>query len=417
MMSQLSAMILAGGRGKRMDILCQGRPKPVLPFAGKFRVIDYSLSNCVYSQISQVALLTDYQRSYMADYIKGWNANNGGNLQIREPGNGSYKGTADAVYQNLDYLRKHGGDRVLILAGDHIYRMDYRKMLDFHEKSGADVTVGVLNVPMAQAHRFGTVATGEDGRIMEFVEKSDIPKSNTASMGIYIFNKDVLERRLTEDAAEKASPHDFGYAVLPRIVGRDKVFAYRFDGYWQDIGTIQAYYDANMELIKEPTGLRSNLKSPLLTAERELSSPCMGSKASVTNSVISPGCIIRGRVENSILSPQVWIDEQAEVRNSVIMQGTFIGRQTIIDGCVVDEKVRINDHCYVGYGSQVADECGVTVLGKGVTVPPGIAIGRNCRVAPDSGPSDFTGNVIPKNQIFGKSQPAGGHILAGGVSI
>jgi glucose-1-phosphate adenylyltransferase len=416
-MDRMTAVILAGGRGARMDILCQQRPKPALPFAGRFYVIDFSLSNCIYSHINQVALLTDYQRSYMAEYIKGWNSVNGKIVHTLEPGTGSYKGTADAVYQNLDYIRKHTGDKVLILAGDHIYRMDYRKMLDFHEKSGADVTVGVIEVPLEQAHRFGTVTAGENGQIWQFVEKSEMPQSNLASMGIYIFNKEVLTRRLTEDAAVATSPHDFGYAILPRIVGQDRVFAYRFNGYWQDIGTIQSYYDANMAMITNRQGFNISPRSPVLSRNAELRVPCVGKEAKVSNSLISPGCVIRGKVENSVLSPRVWIDEHAEVRNSIIMEGTFIGRHSVVDSCVLDDKVKVNDYCYLGYGSgRLNGESNITVLGKGVTVPPRTAIGQNCRVAPDSGPSDFTSNVIPGNQVFGKGQPAGG-LLAGRAHI
>jgi glucose-1-phosphate adenylyltransferase len=416
-MEKMTAVILAGGRGARMDILCQMRPKPTLPFAGRFRVIDFSLSNCIYSQINQIALLTDYQRSYMADYVRFWNTVNGKAVHTWEPRTGSYKGTADAVYQNLDYIRKNSGERVLILAGDHVYRMDYRKMLDFHEKSGADVTVGVLEVPFEQAHRFGTVTTGEDGRISQFVEKSDMPQSNLASMGIYIFNKDILKESLTEDAAIAASPHDFGYAILPRIVGQDRVFAYKFKGYWQDIGTIQSYYEANMAIINNQQGFNLSPRLPVMSRDSGLSAPCIGKEARVNNSLISPGCIVRGRVENSVLSPGVWVDEHAEVRNSIIMEGSFIGRHSVVDRCVVDEKVRINDYCYLGYGSdRLSGECDITILGKSVNVPPRTAIGRNCRIAPDSGPSDFTSNVIPGNQVFGKGQSTGG-ILAGRANI
>lgn len=192
-MSRVLAMILAGGRGERMDILCYERPKPALPFAGRFRVIDFSLSNCIHSGISDVAVLTDYRRSEMADYLRRWHSSNASlkNLAILEPQNGSYKGTADAVYQNLDYLDKYGADKVLILAGDHIYKMDYRNLLDYHEQVKADVSVGVVPVPIEQAHRFGIVATDAEGRIVDFIEKPRVPKSNLVSMGIYVFSREA----------------------------------------------------------------------------------------------------------------------------------------------------------------------------------------------------------------------------------
>ncbi|MDO8567293.1 MAG: sugar phosphate nucleotidyltransferase, partial [Dehalococcoidales bacterium] len=190
-MHKVLAMVLAGGRGKRMDMLCYEKPKPALPFAGKYHVIDFSLSNCYHSQVNNIVLLADYQRSYMANYLRRWNAANSiSTFDIREPITGSYKGTADAIYQNLGYLQRNGADRVLVLAGDHVYKMDYRKMLAFHEEMGADVTVGVTPIPIEQADRFGTVKLDENNRIVDFVEKSSTPKSNLASMGIYIFNAD-----------------------------------------------------------------------------------------------------------------------------------------------------------------------------------------------------------------------------------
>ncbi len=224
-MPKVLAMILTGGRGKRMDILCQERPKPALPFAGRFRVIDFSLSNCIHSQINSIALLADYQRSYMANYLRRWNSVNVPDvrLHILEPVTGAYRGTADAVYQNLGYLRRYRADRALVLAGDHIYKMDYRKILAFHEQVKADVTVGVVQVPIEQADRFGTVTVDAEGRIVDFVEKSGTPRSDLVSMGIYVFNTEVLAERLIEDAAQPNSPHDFGYAVIPDMVKRDRV--------------------------------------------------------------------------------------------------------------------------------------------------------------------------------------------------
>jgi glucose-1-phosphate adenylyltransferase len=377
-----AAIILAGGKGKRMDVLCHIRPKPALPFAGRFRVIDFSLSNCIHSQISDIAVLTDYQRSSMADYIRQWhrfNANSA-NCRVLEPRASSYLGTADAVYQNLDYLNKHNADTVLVLAGDHVYKLDYRKMLAFHRETNADVTVGVIPVPIEETHRFGTVTLDADSRITDFLEKSPMSRSNLASMGIYVFNQKFLAERLIEDAGNPISRHDFGYSLLPEMVKRDRVFAYRFEGYWQDIGTVEAYYEANMELTKEQPCFSLNSATPVMTQEQHLSSPYISKQASIINSLVSPGCVVRGRVENSVLSPQVRVDEQAVVRNSVIMGNTFIGRHSVIDRCVLDEEVKIGDYCYLGFGSRlIPGDWDITVLGKGVTVPPHTAIGRNCK--------------------------------------
>jgi glucose-1-phosphate adenylyltransferase len=286
-------LILAGERGKRMDILCYLRPKPVLPFAGSFRVIDFSLSNCIHSQITDIAALVDYQRARMSEYLREWQSVNSGsaNLLTLPLRIGSYAGTADAVYQNLDYLEKQGTETVLILAGDHIYKMDYRKMIGFHHMVKADVTVGVIRIPIEETYRFGTVKVDAENRINDFVEKSPNAQSNLASMGIYVFNKDSLARRLTEDAEEANSPHDFGYAILPRMVKSDRVFAYEFKGYWQDIGTMEAYYEANMELLMSQPRYSLNSDWPIFGESTRLPVCRANKEGNIINSMVSPGCI------------------------------------------------------------------------------------------------------------------------------
>ena len=404
-MKRVVAMILAGGRGKRMDLLCYGRPKPVLPFAGSLRVIDFSLTNCVHSGISNMAALIDYQRQYMVDYLEEWRlANTGGNsLHILEPRAGSYKGTSDAVYQSLDYLQEHGPEAVLVLAGDHVYKMDYRKMLAYHHRAGADVTVGVIPVPVEEAHRFGMVTLSAEGRIVNFAEKPQRPTSDLASMGIYIFNREVLIEHLKEDSAQPSSPHDFGYAIIPRMVQQNKVFAYRFDGYWRDIGTVEAYYEANMELIRTLPSLSLNGKWPVFTGASGFMLPKLFDQGSIKRSIISPGCVIRGEVENSILSPGVRVEDEAVVRNSIIMANSTIGRHSVVDCCVLDERVNLGEFCYAGFGaSLVPGDWDITVLGQGVTVPPGTAIGRNCKIFPGVKPSDFTANLVVSGSIMGR---------------
>jgi glucose-1-phosphate adenylyltransferase len=360
-----------------MDILCQARPKPALPFAGRFKVIDFSLSNCVYFGIDDIAVLTDYQRSHLADYLEQWSLANAKSTGLRtlEPGNGSYEGTADAVYQSLGYLAERGVERVLILAGDHVYKLNYNGMLAFHQRVNADVTVAVTPVPIEQAHRFGTVNLATDGRILGFQEKSPAPQSNLASMGIYVFNKDILAERLTEDASDRGSQHDFGYSILPRMVKQDRVFAYMFDGYWQDIGTVGAYYEANLELIRVQPSFSLDGKFPVLTFEPRLLPSRLDKQANIRNSLVSPGCVIRGRVENSILSPGVWVGEEAVVRGSVIMGGVSIARHSLVDHCVLDEGVNIGEFCNIG------DGC-ITVLGKGVAIPPKTSVDGNYGQSP-----------------------------------
>ena len=405
-MKKVLAMILAGGRGKRMGLLCQGRAKPALPFAAEYRVIDFSLSNCVHSEISDMAILVDYQRRHMAHYLGGgfWMPARFNSFDVLEPKVGSYKGTADAVYQNLDYIEKHGADIVLILAADHVYKMDYRKMLAFHEQAGADVTVGVISVPIEEANRFGIVSVDAQGRMIDFVEKPKIPKSNLVSMGIYAFNTKVLAKRLTEDTTEPSSPHDFGHAIIPKMMKRDKVFAYRFDGYWWDIGTIEAYYQANMELTREAPSFSLNGGWPVFTRDNNVVPPKVSQQGNVRHSLTSPGCVIEGEVENSILSHGVRVEEKAVVRNSVVMANTVIGKHSVVDYCILDEEVTIGKFCYIGFGeSLISGNWDITVLGRKVVVPPFTAIGRNCKILPNVEPADFTTRAIPSGTIVSPS--------------
>jgi glucose-1-phosphate adenylyltransferase len=401
------AMILAGGRGKRMDVFCQHRAKPALPFASTARVIDFTLSNCVHSMIGNIAVLTDYHRIGMASYLHSWVSSNGnpGILHLLEPRNGSYLGTADAVYQNIDFLKKDASDLVLVLAGDHVYKMDYRKMIAYHRQAAADATVAVVPVPIEQAHRFGIVKINDKFRITGFVEKPEVPQSNLVSMGIYVFDKQVLIKRLTEDAALPNSPHDFGHAVMPRMIRRDKVAAYKFNGYWRDIGTPQAYYEANMEIL--PQAPLFNLNGPwsVLTESNCLAPPRISPQGSVRNSLVSPRCVIRGHVENSVISPGVWVAEEAIVRDSVIMADTFIGNHSVVDHCILSEGVNVGRWCYLGFGGTIiTGEWEATVLGDGVTVPPHTVIGRNCKILPHIGPGDFAGRVVPSNSVLSPIQ-------------
>jgi len=386
-MKNIVAMILAGGRGKRMDILCYGRSKPVLPYAGMWRVIDFSLSNCIHSGINNIAALIDYQRQYTAEYLKEWCITNtsGNSLHILEPKLDSYKGTSDAVYQNLDYLRDSNPEAVLVLAGDHIYKMDFRKMLAFHQQKKADVTVGVVRVPMQQTNRFGITTIDNDGRIIDFVEKPHRPASNLASMGIYIFKPEVLVEHLMEDNAQSASVHDFGYTIIPKMVMWNKVFAYEFGGYWRDIGTIEAYHEANMELIVPQPSLSLNSNWPILTRESISLPHAIADAGTIKHSIISPGCTIRGRVENSVLSPGVVVEEQAIIRNSIIMPNSVIGKHSVVDRCILDEEVNIGKFCYVGFGSGLASGgSNITVVGRGVSIPSGTAVGRSQKVLPET---------------------------------
>jgi glucose-1-phosphate adenylyltransferase len=403
-MEKMLAAILAGGKGTRMDIFCQVRPKPALPFAGKYRFIDFCLSNCLHSQIADVAVFVDYRRTQLSNYLNLWQNENSRNtaIDVLEPeNNGTYSGTANAIYQKLDYLRKHSADKILIMPSDHAYKMDYRKMLAFHEKSKADVTVGVVPVPIGEAHRFGTLTLGDKGYVTEYIEKPDVPKSNLVSMGIYIFNKDILIEQLVRDAAEPSSLHDFGYSIIPGMVGQANVFAYKFDNFWRDIGTIDAYYDTSMELTGAAPPFSLTGTWPVLTLETDKPVKQF-TQGSIQNSIISPGCVIKGKVENSILSPGVQVAEQAVVKNSIIMSNVSIGIHSVVDSCISDEDVNIGDFCYVGFGKDNNRSAEYTLLGKGSSISSRTAIARGCKVMPFSNPTDALHKVVIANNYAGE---------------
>lgn len=398
-----TALILAGGRGNRMDLFCHLRPKPALPFAGKLRVIDFALSNCIHSSVHNIIPLVDYQRSLMSEYLMEWSAINVGQakLVILPPQVGSYAGTADAVFQNLDFIKAEAGRRILILAGDHVYKMDYREMLAFHDKVEADVTIGVIKVPTAEAHRFGTMLIDDDKRVKGFVEKSKTPLSRIASMGIYVFNKEILFKRLIVDAKKADSSHDFGYAILPEAVKHDRVFAFEYKGYWQDIGTVEAYYHANMELLESNPRYKLDSNWPVLTENHNLPIPEQSSDGKVINSIVSPGCVIKGCVENSILSPGIYIEEQASVRNSIIMSNVKIGHRSVIDTAILDEGVKLGKYCYIGFGEpRVSNMPNITLIGKDVVIPDRTAVGRTCKIMPKAGLDIFEGAVVPAGTII-----------------
>lgn len=420
-MKQALAMVLAGGKGKRMDILCKERAKPALPFAGRFRVIDFSLSNCIHSQIRYIAVLIDYQRSQMANYLRRWCLSNANldKFRILEPRTGSYKGTADAVYQNLDYVKRNKTDLVLVLAGDHIYKMDYREMLAFHEQVKADATIGVVPVPVEEAHRFGIVTVDSEGKIVDFVEKPRLPQSNLVSMGIYVFDRDILCERLVEDAAWPSSPHDFGYAILPEMVRRHRVFAFKFNDYWRDIGTAVAYYETNIHSCNGQAPLSLNGGWPILTEEQGLpQSGKFWKGGSVEGSIISQGCVVKGRVENSVLSSGVYVDKLAVIRNSVLMANVFVGYHSVVDRCILDEEVSVGRLCYIGFGkSLISSGSDITVVGKGVTVPNRTAIGHSCKILPHVGPADFTTNVVSPGSVVSKQSIFANTLGEGKVAV
>jgi len=418
-LDNIVAIILAGGQGERLGILAVERTKPAIPFAGKYRIIDFTLSNCVNSGIYNVAILTQYQPRSLTDHIGiglPWGfARPDGKLQLlhpylaREEGRDWYKGTADAVYQNLQYIEEQGVGLVLILSGDHVYKMDYADMVRFHEKNQADVTLAVTRLPREELHEFGTVTVDENWQVTGFQEKVKEPKSDFVSMGVYLFQKDILRQLLEEDAQRRSSKHDFGRNIFPQLVGNCRLFAYNFEGYWRDVGTIRSYWQANMKLLEVPPSITFSSDWPIRTKEDEPKPPAIISqRGDVINSMISHGCVIEGRVENSILSPGVRVAPNAVVKYSIIMNDTVIGRESVVDYSILDKEVVVEPNCYIGFGDdfQVNREeprslnSGITVVGKGARIPEGITIGRNCAIACNVMERDFRSSVVPSGETI-----------------
>ncbi len=361
---EMVAMILAGGQGSRLKSLTKNVAKPAVAFGGKYKIVDFVLSNCANSGIDTIGIMTQYKPWALNAHIgvgKPWDldVSNGGVSVLppymEEQGGDWYKGTADAIYQNMYFMDNYDPDYVLILSGDHIYKMDYSKMLDYHKEQGADATIAVIDVSLEEAKRFGIMNTDKDLRINEFEEKPPKPKSTLASMGIYIFSYKVLKKYLTEDAKLEDSAHDFGKNIIPAMLNSGKkLYAYPFDGYWRDIGTIDSIWDANMDLIKPDNEL--NLyddKWKIYTKSTVLPPQYIGENAKIENSLVSEGTVILGRVENSVIFPGVYVAENAVVKNSVIMNNSRILSDTVVDKAIVGTKAVINGPNKIGDGEEV----------------------------------------------------------------
>ena len=383
------AMLLAGGQGSRLYALTRGLAKPAVGFGGNYRIIDFTLSNCVNSGIDTVGVLTQYQPLELNRYIGNgapWDLDRlDGGVHILPPyqrssGSEWYKGTANAIYQNLDFIAGYNPEHVLILSGDHIYKMDYSKMLDFHVHNNADCTIAVLEVEMSEASRFGIMNTNEDGSIYEFEEKPKNPKSNKASMGVYIFRYDKLREYLIADEADKNSSNDFGKNIIPNMLSSgQRMFAYPFEGYWKDVGTIDSLWEANMDLLDPRDPINLNDPSWRIYYRNPAKPPhYVASTATVQNSVISGGSEVRGKVDFSVVFAGVTIDRDAEVRDSIIMSGAKIGKGAKIQYAIVGENSVIGSNVTVGQRPEDMadkDQWGVAVVG------PGLTVGNGCTVA------------------------------------
>ena len=382
MKKECVAMLLAGGQGSRLYALTSRIAKPAVPFGGKYRIIDFPLSNCVNSDIDTVGILTQYQPLVLNDYIgngQPWDLDRSfGGVHILAPyqakkGSEWYKGTANAIYQNLSFIRMYDPKYVLILSGDHIYKMNYAKMLYAHKTSGADCTIAAIEVPWDEASRFGVLNVNEDDSIYEFEEKPKKPKSNLASMGIYIFTAEKLYKYLEQDENTLGSENDFGKNVLPTMLNSgEKMMAYRFKGYWKDVGTIRSLYDANMDLLGDDpefditdTEWRVHSRNPIAPPHY------VGEHGQLTNSIVSLGCNIDGKVVNSVLGDSIVVKKGAVVKNSIVFSGTVIEEGAVVENSIIDEPV------VVGKGSKVGgktEDMKIAVVGREYRVEEGKSI-------------------------------------------
>ncbi|CQR72691.1 Glucose-1-phosphate adenylyltransferase [Sporomusa ovata DSM 2662] len=390
------AMILAGGQGSRLGTLTKKLAKPAVPFGGKYRIIDFPLSNCYNSGINTVGVLTQYQPLALHSYIgigSAWDLDrrDGGVYvlppYVREKGGEWYKGTADAIFQNINFIEMFNPEFVLILSGDHIYKMDYSHMIDYHKAKQADVTIAVIAVPWEEAGRFGIMNTAADDRIVEFEEKPKKPKSNLASMGIYVFSWAALRSYLTADAIDTKSSHDFGKDVIPQMLaGNERLSAYHFGGYWKDVGTVESFWEANMDLLSDEPAL--DLYDPdwrIYSVSPAQPPHVIADTASVVCSLISEGCQVLGQVENSVLFPGVFIGEGAIVKDSIIMPYASIGANTIVTKAIIGRKSRVEANAQLGVNQLEQDASnwfsGITLIGDNLTISRETKIRRNVLLA------------------------------------
>lgn len=406
------AMILAGGRGSRLDILSEQRVKPSVPFAGKYRIIDFTLSNCTNSGLFDIAILTQYLPFSLNDHIgsgKPWDLDRRDTkVTLLQPHNEWYKGTADSVKKNIHYIEQGNYDYILILSGDHIYKMNYMKMIKKHIETNAKLTIGCNVIDPKDAHHFGMMKTDEDLRIIDFVEKPKNSNLTLASMGIYVFNKDVLLDYIQGMSVENL---DFGKHVIPKMVEESDVFAYKFQGYWKDVGTYEAYLNTNLGLIETVDKIQLDMYDPtwkIFTRSEEMPAVKIGSKAKIRQALISNGSIVAGEVTRSVISPGVVIHPLAKVSNSVILNDVEIKPGAIVDHCIIDKHTIIEDGAMVGFGDDMSENkerpdllsTGITVIGKHVHVPKNMVIGRNVRIFGRTDLSKVEENLVYSGQTL-----------------
>ncbi len=415
---KVKAVILAGGKGTRLKTLTVKRAKPAVPFAGKYRIIDFTLSNCVNSNIFDILILTQYRPHSLNDHIgKGrpWDLDRTftGGVQILQPYKGHfdtdwYAGTADAVAQNLNFVRQGRPEYVLILSGDHIYEMDYDVLIQFHREHGADATVCTIRVPIEDASRFGITDVDDNYRIKNWIEKPKNPPGNLASMGVYVFNYAVLEQMLKIDQQNPASSHDFGTDLVPYMIEQGmNVFAYPYGGYWIDVGTVEAYWEAHMDLLHTPPSLNLADRTWIIHTRSEERPPVrIHSGSQIGHSYITDGAIVaRGAVvENSVLSPGVYIGPNAVIRDSVILNDSYVEAGAVVERCILDKIVVVGRNARVGRIPEDGSTLGITCVGKNTHVPEDHTIGHSCVLGTDLDMSDFESfpnKTVPDNTTVG----------------
>lgn len=420
-MKDVAVLLLAGGVGSRLNILVARRAKPAVPFGGIYRIIDFTLSNIANSGLTNVAVLTQYKPLSLMDHIgdgSSWDLSGRfRRLKILPPKTGEkewdwYKGTADAVRQNLQYIMASDYRYVLIVSGDHVYHMDYGSIIRFHQERSARVTIAMVRVPWEETHQFGTAVVDEHFRIVEWEEKIARAKSNLASMGIYVFDRDYLAGLL-----ETTKEEDFGYHIIPKALQEGHVFGYPFSEYWRDVGTLQAYWEANMDLLRADSGfdpeswkVMTNLGAGGLSYDRPPIRVAQGGR--IVNSIVSPGCKIFGKVEDSVLSPGVVVEEGALVNNSIVMHDSILREGTYVERCILDKQVLIGKNCHIGMepstrpNGQFPDHLnsGLTIVGKEARIPDFTVIGTNCIIHSKVEPEDFPGLCLGNGESLEKKE-------------
>jgi glucose-1-phosphate adenylyltransferase len=401
------AVILAGGEGSRLGTLTAKRTKPAVPFAGKYRIIDFTLSNCVNSGLFDVMILAQYRPHSLIEHIGAggpWDLNRDftGGVRIFTPykargASDWYLGTADAVQQNFLFVKGSNPDLLLILSGDHIYRMDYARMIEFHSDHQADFTMATIRVPLSEAPRFGIVGVDAEQRVTTFVEKPAQPPSDLANMGVYLFRREVLDAALWEDHNTQNSSHDFGKDILPRLLKQGvRVFAYPFSGYWVDVGTIQSYWQAHMDLLAYPPPIDLNDRQWIIHTRTEERPPVRIARgAEIIDSMITDGCEIApgAVIERSVLAPGVRIDSGAVIRESVLLTDSMVEAGAVIERAIIDKRVRIGQNTRVGAISPEGEPA-IAMIGKHSSIPAGMVIEPGAIIATDVIPSDFASMLV-----------------------